>query len=76
MRAAQNWRKSASVSRMFEKKYVPGNLYNSTTESISFFNREQAFVVSKTVKISNTNYNYWISREGEEKVIDKHFLRQ
>ena len=58
-----------------KKKDAPGNLYKSTTENISFFNREQIFVVKKTVKISNKNYNYWISKEGEVKVINKRFLR-
>ena len=28
------------------------------------------------VKISNTNYHCWISKEGDGKVIDKRFLRQ
>ena len=32
--------------------------------------------MEKIVKISNTNYSYWISKEREDEVIDKPFLRQ
>ena len=51
-------------------KDAPGNLCKSTTENISFFNREQRFLVKNTAKISNKNYNYWTSKEGERKVIN------
>ena len=72
----QNWRKSAIGGRAFKKeRRVPGNLYKSITENISFFNREQVFVVRKIVKISNI-YHCWISKEKEDKVIAKRFLRQ
>ena len=43
---------------------------------MSFFNREQVFVVKNITKMSNKNYNYWVQKEGENKVINKHFLRQ
>ena len=59
-----------------KKKDAQDNLYKSTTENISFFNREQVFMVKKIVKIFNKNYNYWIPKEGEDKVINKGFLRQ
>ena len=56
---------------------MPGNLYKNTTENISFLNCEQVFIVRKIVKISNTtNYHYLISKEGENKLIHKRFLRQ
>lgn len=55
---------------------MPGNLHKSTTENMSFFNREQVFVVKKITKMFNKNYNYWVQKEGENKVINKHFLRQ
>ena len=59
----QNWRKSAIGGRALKKeRRVPGNLYKSITENISFFNREQVFVVRKIVKISNI-YPCWISKE-------------
>ena len=63
------------LAERLKKKDAPGNLHKSTTENISFFNREQVFIVRKIVKISNI-YHYWISKEGEDKVIDKCFLRQ
>ena len=63
------------LAERLKKKDPPGYLYNSTTENISFFNREQVFVVRKIVKISNI-YHYWISKEREDKVIDKRFLGQ
>ena len=65
-----------ALAERLKKKDAPGNLYKSRIEKISFFNREQIFVVRKIVKISNTNYHYWISKEGENKIIDKRFLRQ
>ena len=69
--------KVLALAQRLKKKDAPGNFYKRTTESISFFNREQVFVVRKIVKISNIiNYHYWISTEGEGKVIDKRFLRQ
>ena len=46
------------------------------TKSNASFNGEQVLMVEKIVKISNTNYGYWISKEGEDKVIGKSFLRQ
>ena len=58
-----------------KKKDAPGNFYQSTTTNISFFNREQVFIVIKIVKISNS-YHYWISKEGEDKVLDTRFLRK
>ena len=69
--------KVLALAERLKKQDAPGNLYKSTTENISAFNREQILVVRKIVKISNTvNYHYWISEEGEDKVIDKCFLRQ
>ena len=34
------------------------------------------FEIRKVVKTSKDNYLYWISKEGDDKIIDKHFLRQ
>ena len=65
-----------ALAELLRKKDAPGNLYKSTVEDTLFFNREQACLVKKIVKISNKNYNYWISNEVEDKVIDKRFLRQ
>ena len=45
-------------------------------ENLSFFNREQIFVVRKVVKTPKDNCLYWISKEGNDKIIDKHFWRQ
>ena len=61
--------KVLALAQRLNKKDAPGNLCKSTTKNISFFSREQVFVVKKTVKISNKNCNYWISKEGENKVI-------
>ena len=41
------------LAERLKKRNTPGNLYKSTTDNISFFNREQVFVVRKIVKISN-----------------------
>ena len=71
----QNWRKSVSFGRVLKKEEAPGSLYKSTTENISFFNREQVIIARKIIKIFNICH-YWIVKEGEDKVIDKRFLRQ
>ena len=59
-----------------KKKDTPKHLYMSTMENVSFFNREQVFVVRKVVRTSKDNYLSWISKEGNNKIIDKLFLRQ
>ena len=71
----QNWKKVLALVERLKKNDAPGNLYKTATENISRFNREQILVVKKMVKISNI-YHYWISKEGEAKVIDKRCLRQ
>ena len=65
--------KVLALAERLKKEDTSGNLYKSTTENISFFNREQVFVMKKIVKISNKNYNYWIPKEGEDKVINERF---
>ena len=68
--------KVPALAELLKKKDAPDNLYKSTVENTLFFNCEQVCLVKKIVKISNKNYNYWISKEVEDKVIDKRFLRQ
>ena len=68
--------KVLALAERLKIKDATVNIYKSTTENISFLNFEQVFVVRKIVKISNKSYNYWIAKEGEGKVIHKHFLRQ
>ena len=66
-----------ALAKRLRKKDAPQvYIYKPTTESISFFNRKQIFVVRKIVKTSDNSYLYWISKEGDNRVIDKRFLRQ
>ena len=58
-----------------KKKDAPGVLFKSTTENKSFFNKKKIYVVRKIVKITNT-FNYWISQEGQERVIPNRFFRE
>ena len=67
--------KVLALEECLKKKGASGNLYKSATENISFFNCEQVFIARKIVKISNI-YHYWISKEGEGRVIGKRFLRR
>ena len=67
--------KVQALAERLKRKDARGNLYKSTVENISFFNREQVSVVRKIVKISN-NYHCWISKEGEDKVLDERFMKQ
>lgn len=67
--------KVLALSQRIKKKDAPRNLLNSTTEIISVFRGEQLFEVRKIIRISDINY-YWISKEGDDKIINKRFLRQ
>ena len=67
--------KVLALSQRIKKKDAPRNLLNSTTEIISVFRGEQLFEVRKIIRISDINY-YWISKEGDDKTINKRFLRQ
>ena len=64
-----------TLAERIKKKVALGNLYKSTSKNMSFFNCEQLFIVRKIVENSDINY-YWIFKEGEDKLINKHFLRQ
>ena len=75
---SHDWQTCASTDQMVEEEgdTPQAHIYKLTTENISFFNREKIFVVRKIVKTSNNSYLYWISKEGNDRVIDKRFLRQ
>ena len=65
-----------SLAERLKKKDAVKHLYKSTKENVSFFNREQIFMVRKVVKTSKDTYLYWISKEDNNNIIDKSFLRQ
>ena len=65
-----------TLAERLKKKGAPKHLYKSTTKSVSFFNREQKFLVRKVVKTPEDNCLYWISKECNDKIIGKRFLRQ
>ena len=75
---SHDWRTCASNDQRVEEEgdAPQAHIYKLTIENISFFNREKIFVVRKIVKRSNNNYLCWISKEGDDRVIDKRFLRQ
>ena len=43
-----------------KNKDAPKHLYKLTTENVSFFNRDEIFVVRKVIKNSEDDYLYWI----------------
>ena len=49
------------LAEKLKKKDAPGNLYKSTTENISFFNREEIFIVREIVPREDS-FDYWISK--------------
>ena len=49
--------KVLGLAKRLRKKDVPGNLYKSTTENMSFFNRQQIFIVRKVVP-QNDSHDY------------------
>ena len=63
------------LAKRLRKKDAPRNLYKSTTENISSFNREEIFIVRK-VLLKENSYNYWISKTTDGEIIKKIFLQQ
>ena len=55
------------LAERIRKKDAPGKLYKSTTENISFFNREKIFIIRKVLLKENTFF-YWISEEDSQKL--------
>ena len=53
------------LAERLRKKDAPGNLYKSTTENISFFNREEIFIVRKVLS-KEDSYNYWTSKTADD----------
>ena len=75
-RTAKVGEKVLALAERLKKKDVSKHLYKSTTENVSFFNCEKIFVIRKVAKTSKDNYLYWISKEGNNKIIDKRFWKQ
>ena len=63
------------LAKRLRKKDALGNLYKSMTENVSFFNREEIFIVIKVLSQENS-YNYWISKTADGEIINKRFLQQ
>ena len=63
------------AKRLKKKKDATGLLFKSTTENIPFFNKKDFFIVRRVLPIRG-NFYYWLSKSGEDKRIDKRFLRQ
>ena len=68
-------KKILAFAKRLWKKDAPENLYKSTTENMSFSNREQVFVVRKVVP-RDDSHDYWISKTENGEIIDQRFLRQ
>ena len=64
------------LAERLKKKDAPKQLYKATTENILYFNRDQVFIIKRVVKISDNQYNYWVAKEGENKIQNKRYLRQ
>ena len=72
-------KKVLALAKRLKKKDVPGNLYESTTDNMSFFNQEQIFIVRKVVprdELFTVLHDYWISKTENGEIIHKRFLRQ
>ena len=63
------------LAERLEKKNAPCSLYKSTTENKPYFNKEQVFVIRKRVPY-NYYHNYWLSKNDEDKIINKRFIRK
>ena len=63
------------LAKRLRKKDALGNLYKSTMDNMSFFNREQVFVVKKVVP-RDDSHDYWILKMEDDEIIDNKFLRQ
>ena len=63
------------LAERLKKKDAPGLLFKSTTENIPFFNRKETFIVRRVLPLDG-NFYYWLSKSGEDKTVEKRFLRQ
>ena len=63
--------KSSCFSWKIKKKGAPKQLYKATTENIPHFNRDQFFIITKVVKNSDNQYNYWVAKV-KKKINTKH----
>ena len=63
------------LAERLKKKDAPGLLFKSTTENIPFFNRKETFIVQRVLPLDG-NFYYWLSKSGEDKTVEKRFLRQ
>ena len=63
------------LAQRLRKKDAPGNLYKSMAENISFFNREEIFIVRKVLS-KEDSYNYWIFKMADGEIINKRFSQQ
>ena len=64
------------LAERLRKKDALKQLYKATTENIPYFNRDQVFIIKNSAKNADGQYMYWVAKEGENKIINKRFLRQ
>ena len=62
------------LAERLKKKDAPGKIFKSTTDNISYFNRNRIFTIYKRVKLNNGSYLYWIEEDGQK--VKGRFLRQ
>ena len=51
------------LAERLKKKDALKQLYRAPTENITYFNRDQVFIIIKVVKNSDNQYNYWVAKE-------------
>ena len=71
--------KALVLAERLRKKDAPRNLYKSTKENISFFNREKKIIIKKILNVSDerTVYYYWVAPEQDlDKIRNERFIRQ
>ena len=62
------------LAKRFKKKDAPGNLYQTSTDNIPFFNRNCIFTIHKRAKLDNGTCLYWVEEDGKK--INGRFLRE
>ena len=63
------------LAARLKKKNVLWFLYKSATQNKWLLNKDKIFIIIKRILYDNYHY-YWISKEGEEKIKNRRYIRQ
>ena len=62
------------LAERLKKKDASGKFFKSTTNNMSYFNRNRIFTIYKRAKLDNSFCLYWVEEDGQK--VKGRFLRQ